>query len=104
MSQKCQAARERIHCPAGEPARPASRHGKDESVIVGVPKETYPGELRVALVPAVIPNVTKAGMEVIIETGAGEQAGYPDAAYVEKGAKIVPDRATVFRSADAVLQ
>src|SRR5438067_5591302 len=43
-------------------------------------------------------------MEVIIESGAGEQAGYPDAAYVEKGAKIVPDRATLFRSADAVLQ
>jgi NAD(P) transhydrogenase subunit alpha len=73
-------------------------------VIVGVPKETYPGERRVALVPAVIPNITKAGMEVIVESGAGEQAGYPDAAYVEKGAKIVPDRATVFRSADAVLQ
>jgi H+-translocating NAD(P) transhydrogenase subunit alpha len=73
-------------------------------VIVGVPKETYPGERRVALVPAVIPNITKAGMEVIIESGAGEQAGYPDATYVEKGAKIVPDRATVFRSADAVLQ
>ncbi|PYQ41001.1 MAG: NAD(P)(+) transhydrogenase (Re/Si-specific) subunit alpha [Acidobacteria bacterium] len=73
-------------------------------MIVGVPKETYPGERRVALVPAVIPNITKAGMEVIIESGAGEQAGYPDAAYVEKGAKIVPDRATLFRSADAVLQ
>src|SRR5512141_538383 len=43
-------------------------------------------------------------MEVIIENGAGEQAGYPDAAYVEKGAKIVADRATVFRNADAVLQ
>jgi len=73
-------------------------------VIVGVPKETYPGERRVALVPAVIPNITKARMEVIIENGAGEQAGYPDAAYVEKGAKIVADRATVFRNADAVLQ
>jgi NAD(P) transhydrogenase subunit alpha len=73
-------------------------------VIVGVSKETYPGERRVALVPAVIPNITKAGMEVIIENGAGEQAGYPDAAYVEKGAKIVADRATVFRNADAVLQ
>jgi H+-translocating NAD(P) transhydrogenase subunit alpha len=83
---------------------PASRHGKDESVIVGVPKETYPGERRVALVPAVIPAITKAGMEVLIEKGAGDQAGYPDAAYVEKGAKIVADRATVFRSADAVLQ
>src|SRR5205807_9537235 len=108
MSQKCQAAREKIHCQARSGRKtcvcPAARHGKDESVIVGVPKETYPGERRVALVPAVIPNITKAGMEVIIESGAGEQAGYPDAAYVEKGAKIVPDRATLFRSADAVLQ
>lgn len=73
-------------------------------VIVGVPKEIYPGERRVALVPAVIPNLTKAGMEVMVESGAGQQAGYPDAAFVEKGAKIVPDRATVFRSADVVLQ
>jgi NAD(P) transhydrogenase subunit alpha len=73
-------------------------------VIVGVPKESYPGERRVALVPLVVPNLTKAGMEVIIEAGAGEQAGYPDAAYVEKGGKVVADRATVFRSADVVLQ
>jgi H+-translocating NAD(P) transhydrogenase subunit alpha len=73
-------------------------------VIVGVPKESYPGERRVALVPLVVPNLTKAGMEVIVEAGAGEQAGYPDAAYVDKGAKVVADRATVFRSADVVLQ
>ena len=68
-------------------------------MIVGVPKESYPGERRVALVPLVVPNLTKAGMEVIVEAGAGESAGYPDAAYVDKGAKIVADRATVFRSA-----
>jgi len=73
-------------------------------VIVGVPKETYPGERRVALVPVVIPNLAKAGIEVIVEAGAGSQAGYPDAAYVDKGAKIIPDRATVFGTADAVLQ
>lgn len=73
-------------------------------MIVGVPKESYPGERRVALVPLVVPNLTKAGMEVIVEAGAGESAGYPDAAYVDKGAKIVADRATVFRSADVVLQ
>jgi H+-translocating NAD(P) transhydrogenase subunit alpha len=73
-------------------------------VIVGVPKESYPGERRVALVPLVVPNLTKAGMEVIVEAGAGEQAGYPDGAYVDKGAKVVADRATVFRSADVVLQ
>jgi len=73
-------------------------------VIVGVPKESYPGERRVALVPVVIPNLAKAGIEVVVEAGAGEQAGYPDAAYVEKGAKIVPDRAAVFSSADIVAQ
>jgi len=81
------------------------RHGKDDSrVIVGVPKETYPGERRVALVPAVVPNLVKAGLEVIVEAGAGEQAGYPDAIYVEKGAKIVPDGAAVFSTADIVVQ
>ncbi len=73
-------------------------------MIVGVPKESYPGERRVALVPAAIPNLTKAGLEVVIEAGAGLQAGYPDAAYVEKGAKILPDRAAVFSAADIVLQ
>jgi H+-translocating NAD(P) transhydrogenase subunit alpha len=73
-------------------------------VIVGVPKESYPGERRVALVPVVIPNLVKAGIEVLVETGAGEQAGYPDAAYVDKGAKIVADRAAVFSSADIVVQ
>jgi H+-translocating NAD(P) transhydrogenase subunit alpha len=73
-------------------------------VIVGVPKESYPGERRVALVPVAVPNLTKAGLEVVIEAGAGEQAGYPDTAYAEKGAKILPDRAAVFGAADIVLQ
>jgi H+-translocating NAD(P) transhydrogenase subunit alpha len=73
-------------------------------VIVGVPKESYPGERRVALVPVAIPNLVKAGLEVIVEASAGAPAGYPDAAYVDKGAKIVPDRAAVFGSADTVVQ
>jgi NAD(P) transhydrogenase subunit alpha len=73
-------------------------------VIVGVPKESYPGERRVALVSMVVPNLAKAGLEVVVEAGAGEQAGYPDTAYVEKGAKIVPDRAGVFSQADIVVQ
>jgi H+-translocating NAD(P) transhydrogenase subunit alpha len=73
-------------------------------VIVGVPKESYPGERRVALVPLVVPNLAKAGLEVIVESGAGEPAGYPDAAYTEKGAKIVADRAAVFARADIVVQ
>ena len=73
-------------------------------MIVGVPKESYPGERRVALVPVVVPNLVKAGLEVLVQAGAGEQAGYPDAIYVEKGAKIVPDRAAVFGAADVVVQ
>jgi NAD(P) transhydrogenase subunit alpha len=73
-------------------------------VIIGVPTESYPGERRVALVPMVIPNLTKAGFEVLVETGAGAEAGYPDALYVEKGAKILPDRAAVFSSADIIVQ
>jgi NAD(P) transhydrogenase subunit alpha len=77
---------------------------KDYRVIVGVPKEIYPGERRVALVPAVVPALAKAGLEVVIEAGAGQQAGYPDALYVEKGGKILPDRAAVFSTADIIVQ
>jgi len=73
-------------------------------MIVGVPRESFPGERRVALVPAVIPNLAKAGLEVILETNAGLEAGYPDADYVAKGAKIVPDRAELFRTADIITQ
>ena len=55
-------------------------------MIVGVPRETYPGERRVALVPAVIPGLTKAGLKVVVEAGAGAEAGYPDADYSARGA------------------
>lgn len=73
-------------------------------MIVGVPRETFPGERRVALVPAAIPNLTKAGLQVVVEAGAGIAAGYPDADYTAKGAKIVPQRAELFRTADIVAQ
>lgn len=73
-------------------------------MIIGVVKESFPGERRVALVPAVIPNLAKAGMEVAVESGAGAQAGYTDAAYAEKGAKILVDRGAVFGAADIVVQ
>src|SRR5579872_7100298 len=52
----------------------------------------------------VIPNLAKAGFEVAIEEGAGIEAGYPDGLYVEKGAKLFPDRATLFANADIVVQ
>jgi H+-translocating NAD(P) transhydrogenase subunit alpha len=73
-------------------------------LIVGVPKEMFPGERRVALVPLVVPILAKAGLEVAVETGAGAEAGYPDADFAAKGAKILPNRAEVFRSADIIVQ
>jgi H+-translocating NAD(P) transhydrogenase subunit alpha len=73
-------------------------------VIIGVPKESYPGERRVALVPVVLPTLTKVGFEVQIQSGAGLKAGYPDSLYVDKGAKIVTDRASVFSAADIIVQ
>jgi H+-translocating NAD(P) transhydrogenase subunit alpha len=73
-------------------------------VIVGVPKEIYPGERRVALTPAVVPMLAKAGLEVVVEAGAGASAGYPDALYQEKGAKVLPDRSAVFAQSDIVTQ
>jgi proton-translocating NAD(P)+ transhydrogenase subunit alpha len=73
-------------------------------MIVGVPREIYPGERRVALVPGVIPSFTKAGMEVLIQAGAGASAGYPDADYLAKGARVAADRAEVFRTGDVIVQ
>ena len=72
-------------------------------MIVGVPKETYPGERRVALVPPVLPALAKLGVTVQIEAGAGESAGWTDAAYGDKGAQV-GSRADVFRAADVLVQ
>ncbi len=73
-------------------------------MVIGVPKEIFPGERRVALVPAVLPSLAKAGLEVVVQAGAGVEAGYPDAEFEAKGAKILPDRAQVFSKADVILQ
>jgi len=73
-------------------------------MIVGVPRETYPGERRVALAPAVLANLAKAGMQVLVEAGAGAAAGYPDSDYADKGAKIAGSREEVFGSAEIVAQ
>jgi len=72
-------------------------------MIVGVPKETFPGERRVALVPTALRPLIKAGLEIIVESGAGADAGYPDSAYADKGAKIASSRDEVF-GADIVVQ
>jgi NAD(P) transhydrogenase subunit alpha len=73
-------------------------------MIVGVPRETYPGERRVALVPAVLANLAKAGLQALVESGAGAAAGYPDTEYSDKGAKIAASRAEVFAQAEIITQ
>ncbi|CEF48806.1 unnamed protein product [uncultured bacterium] len=73
-------------------------------MIVGVPRETYPGERRVALVPAAISGLLKAGLDIVVEAGAGVAAGYRDEDYVAKGATLVSARADVFRTADVITQ
>ena len=73
-------------------------------MIIAALKETFPGERRVALVPAVVAALEKKGVEVIIESGAGEAAGFPDELYTAKGAKIVDSRAEAFATADVAVQ
>lgn len=70
---------------------------------IAVVRESFPGEKRVALTPAAIAPLVKAGHEVLIETGAGEAAGYPDAQYAERGA-VLTDRATCFASGEVLFQ
>jgi len=70
-------------------------------MIVGVPRENHPGERRVALTPAVLDTLKRAGFEVLVERGAGEQAGFPDSAYEAKGARL-GSRDEVFGKADVV--
>jgi NAD(P) transhydrogenase subunit alpha len=75
---------------------------KTRTLTVGVPTETFPGETRVALVPPCVPVLRAAGLEVLIERGAGDAAGYPGEAFVEHGATLV-SRDEVF-SAQLILQ
>ena len=73
-------------------------------MIIGVPRESYPGERRVALVPLVLATLAKAGLQAVVEAGAGVAAGYPDSEYAEKGAKILSTREEVFAQADIITQ
>jgi NAD(P) transhydrogenase subunit alpha len=72
-------------------------------VKVGVVKETAPGERRVALVPEVIARLTKAGLDVLVERGAGEGATIPDDSFTEAGATIV-SRDDLYAQSDLVLR
>jgi NAD(P) transhydrogenase subunit alpha len=74
-----------------------------KSIVVGVPKETFPGETRVGLVPGVLILVKRLGGEVIVETGAGLAAGVVDKDFEDKGARIA-SRDEVFSQSDVIVQ
>jgi H+-translocating NAD(P) transhydrogenase subunit alpha len=74
------------------------------SKTVGVPRESFPGERRVALVPGNVAALKKAGFNVIVERAAGSRAGYRDSEYADAGAALVDSRSEVFAGADVVVQ
>jgi NAD(P) transhydrogenase subunit alpha len=69
---------------------------------VAVVKENAPGERRVALVPETVPRLTRAGLEVLVEQGAGDGAWFADSAYSEAGAAIVT-AGDLYATADVIL-
>lgn len=73
-------------------------------MVVGIPTETCPGERRVATIPAVVQALTEAGLEVLVEAGAGASAGFQDADYASKGARLATNREQVFAEAETMLQ
>jgi len=72
-------------------------------MLVAVARESFPGEKRVALVPASVPALARAGLEVVVERSAGEAAGYPDRAFADSGARVLAGREEAL-GADVVLQ
>lgn len=73
-------------------------------MIIGVPKEVLSGENRVAAVPDVVSKFIKRGFEVLIESGAGSNAGYTDDQYENAGAKIVKGAEEVYSASDIILK
>lgn len=71
---------------------------------VGIPKEIHPGECRVAATPDTAKRLMKLGFEVLIQSGAGELANFPDEAYKQAECKILPDAPSLWAEADIVLK
>ena len=74
------------------------------SLLIGVPREVFPGEKRVATVPAVVEKLIKQGFRVAVEAGAGDTAQISDDAYRAAGAEIVDDRARLWATSDIVFK
>src|SRR5688572_29444644 len=75
-----------------------------ETQVIGVPKETAPGEKRVATVPEAVEKLIKLGFEVVVQSGAGDAANFSDDVYRAAGADIAPDAAAVWGAADIIFK
>jgi len=73
-------------------------------MLIGVPKEVYPGENRVALIPAGIQMLNKAGFEVVVQAGAGDAAHIHDDEYRNSGASLAPTAQSLYEQADIILK
>ncbi|NSY39185.1 NAD(P)(+) transhydrogenase (Re/Si-specific) subunit alpha, partial [Leisingera sp. ANG59] len=71
---------------------------------IGTPKETFPGENRVAMTPESAVQLQKLGYECAVETGAGAAAGFSDAAYEAAGVEIIQTPAALWKACDIVAQ
>lgn len=71
---------------------------------IGVPKEIYPGECRVAATPDTAKKLQQLGFEILIESGAGEFASFSDEAYEKAGCRIIKDTETLWKEADIILK
>ncbi len=73
-------------------------------MIIGIPREVLAGERRVALVPDAVKSLVGQGLEVLVQSGAGEESGFPDAVYEDAGARMAGEAAQVLGGADIVLK
>ncbi|HEY0457776.1 MAG TPA: Re/Si-specific NAD(P)(+) transhydrogenase subunit alpha [Pyrinomonadaceae bacterium] len=87
-----------------ETASDAQPTEKRAAMKIGVPREIYEGESRVAATPDTARKLQKLGFEVLIETGAGSNANFPDEEYRKADCEIVPDAETLWKSADIILK
>jgi len=90
--------------PAGVEEGSHEARRASPSLILAVPKETWPGERRVALVPETVKALAKGGIEVIVEAGAGVSAGFEDESYVTAGATVAAEAALLLGRADLVVK
>lgn len=73
-------------------------------MLIGVPKESYPGENRVSIIPSDVKKLVKLGAEIVIEAGAGANAGFSDEEYNQTGARVSSGRDEILAASDVVLR